>query len=58
MAHALALPIAFWDESYSTADAAELLRAGGGKTAIDAAAAAVILGSYLEARRARMGEDL
>ncbi len=58
MAHALDLPIAFWDESYSTADAAELLRAGSGKTPIDAAAAAVILGGYLEARRARAGEDL
>ncbi len=53
LAQALPLPVAFWDESYSTTDAAGLLQASGGRTPIDAAAAAVILGSYLEARRAR-----
>jgi putative holliday junction resolvase len=58
LAGALPYAIAFWDESYSTVDAAELLKAGGGKTPIDAAAAAVILGNFLEARRSRMGEDL
>jgi putative holliday junction resolvase len=61
MAQAVLLPIAFWDESYSTSDAAGLLeQAGastrarpGGRLGIDAAAAAVILASYLEARRSR-----
>ncbi len=48
---ALALPIAFWDESYSTVDASGLLRAGRSRTGVDAAAAAVILGDFLEARR-------
>ncbi len=51
MAQVLALPVAFWDESYSTVDAAGLLRSGRGHTAIDAAAAAVILRDFLEARR-------
>jgi RNase H-fold protein (predicted Holliday junction resolvase) len=51
MARELQLPIAFWDESFSTMHAAELLRASGGRTPIDAAAAAVILADFLEARR-------
>jgi putative Holliday junction resolvase len=48
---ALSLPVAFWDESYSTVDATGLLQASGSRTGIDAAAAAVILGDFLEARR-------
>jgi putative holliday junction resolvase len=56
LAQALALPVAFWDESYSTADAAGLLLESGGRTAIDAAAAAVILGNYLEARRTKRSD--
>jgi RNase H-fold protein (predicted Holliday junction resolvase) len=51
MARALSLPIAFWDESYSTTDAAGLILESGGRTPIDAAAAAVILSDFLEARR-------
>lgn len=54
LAGALAAPLAFWDESLTTADAASLVRASGGRTPLDAAAAAVILGDYLEARRQTM----
>ena len=56
LAGALSVPVAFWDESFSTADAADLIEAGGGRTPIDAAAAAVILQSFLEARRQRMAD--
>jgi len=52
LAVTLPVPLAFWDESYSSIDAAELLRQSGGRVPIDAAAAAVILTSFLEARRA------
>jgi len=55
LAGALTVPVAFWDESFSTEDAQRLVRAGGGRTSVDAAAAAVILSGFLEARR-RMGE--
>jgi len=51
LAGALSLPVAFWDESHSTEDATRLIRESGGRTAVDAAAAAVILGDFLEARR-------
>jgi putative holliday junction resolvase len=53
LAVTLPVPLAFWDESYSSIDAAELLRQSGGRVPIDAAAAAVILTSFMEARRAR-----
>jgi putative Holliday junction resolvase len=58
LAGALSVPVAFWDESFSSADADRLLREGSGRTAQDAAAAAVILQEFLEDRRAgvRMGE--
>ncbi len=46
------LQVAFWDESYSTVDAGALLR-GSKNTEIDAAAAAVVLNDFLEARRAQ-----
>ena len=49
----LPVPLAFWDESYSSVDAAGLLKQSGGRVPIDAAAAAVILTGFLEARRAR-----
>lgn len=49
------LPVQYWDESYSTADAKAALRAAGGRrkhrTPVDAAAAAVILQDYLSAQR-------
>lgn len=58
LAGALPVPVAFWDESFSSIDAGRLLRAGNGRTAQDAAAAAVILQEFLEGRRAGvcMGE--
>jgi putative Holliday junction resolvase len=55
LARAMPVPVAFWDESYSTADAERLVREGGGRTPLDAAAAAVLLGDFLESRR-RMNE--
>ena len=51
LAGALSVPVAFWDESYSSADATRLVSEGGGRTPRDAAAAAVILQEFLEARR-------
>ncbi len=50
LAGALPVPVAFWDESYSTADAERLVRESGGRTPLDAAAAAVMLQEFLEAR--------
>ena len=55
LAGALTVPVAFWDESFSTEDAERLVRESGGRTPVDAAAAAVILGDFLDARR-RVGE--
>ena len=56
LAERLPVPIAFWDESLSTVEAAAALRAQGrrGKKLrerVDAVAAAVILQSYLDAQR-------
>jgi putative Holliday junction resolvase len=51
LAGALTVPVAFWDESFSTEDAERLVRESGGRTPVDAAAAAVILRDFLEARR-------
>ena len=51
LAGALDVPVAFWDETLSSVDAAELLREGSGRTGIDAAAAALILNDFLDARR-------
>jgi putative Holliday junction resolvase len=56
LAGALAVPVAFWDESFSTKDAERLVHESGGRTPVDAAAAAVILGDFLEARRS-VGEQ-
>lgn len=58
LARALSVPAAFWDETFSTAEAARLAAESGsrraaGRTNIDALAAAVILSDFLEARRAR-----
>jgi putative holliday junction resolvase len=52
LAGALPVPVAFWDETLSSVTAAERLAVSGGKTGIDAAAAAVVLEEYLAARRA------
>jgi putative Holliday junction resolvase len=51
LAGALDIPLAFWDETLSSVDAAGLLREARGLAGIDAAAAAVILADFLEARR-------
>jgi putative Holliday junction resolvase len=51
LAGALDVPVAFWDETLTSVDAAELLRESGSRTGVDAAAAALILSDYLEARR-------
>jgi len=53
LAGALPVPVAFWDESYSSVDADRLMHESSGRAARDAAAAAVILQDYLEARRGR-----
>ena len=59
LAGVLSVPVAFWDESYSTADAALRVREGGGHTPVDAAAAAVILNDFLETRaRGRHGDKV
>jgi putative Holliday junction resolvase len=53
LAGALAIPLAFWDESLSSLDAQSLLSASRGRTGLDAAAAAVFLEDFLAARRQR-----
>ncbi len=53
LAGALPVPVAFWDESLSSLEADRLVSEGGGRTPRDAAAAAVILQEFLEARRRR-----
>lgn len=58
LAGALTLPVAFWDESHSTEDAGRLIRESGGRTPLDAAAAAVILADFLEALRTRKQEEV
>jgi putative Holliday junction resolvase len=54
LAGALPVPVAFWDESFSTYDAAAIV-GHRREASIDAVAAALILQDYLEARRARPG---
>lgn len=50
LAKIIAVPVEYFDESYSTADAEAFLAASGKKrVAVDAAAAAVILQNYLDA---------
>jgi putative holliday junction resolvase len=51
LAGSLAVPAVFWDETLSTVEASRLIAEGGGRTPLDAAAAAVILNDYLDARR-------
>jgi len=52
LAEAVSVPCEYFDESYSTVDAEAYLTATGQKkTPLDAAAAAVILQSYLDATR-------
>jgi putative Holliday junction resolvase len=61
LAQALAIPIEFWDERYSSAVATDILREQGQhrrhmRDKLDATAAAVILQSYLDAQ-APFGEE-
>lgn len=58
LAARLPVPVAFWDETLSTVDALARLAETGSRTAVDAAAAAVLLGDFLAARatRAVVGE--
>ena len=63
LAQAVSVPIEFWDERYSSMVATEILRVKGkhrdrrqGRGAIDAAAAAVVLQSYLDAGACFEGE--
>lgn len=52
LAKKIAIPIEYFDESYSTVDAqAYLLSSGRKKTPLDAAAAAVILQNYLDTQQ-------
>lgn len=56
LARRLSVPVAYWDERLSTVTAAEALRAAGVRPErirerIDAAAAAIILQDFLDARR-------
>jgi len=53
LAGVLSVPIAFWDESLSSHDAAALVRTRAGEP-LDAVAAALILQDFLEARRAKL----
>lgn len=56
LASALPVPVAFWDETLSTYDALARSAEGGGRTPVDAAAAAVLLSDFLGARSARMAQ--
>jgi putative Holliday junction resolvase len=54
------MPVETWDESFSTVEAEELLRQAGAQPSrergrVDAAAAAVLLQRYLDARRREAG---
>jgi putative holliday junction resolvase len=54
LAGVLSVPVAFWDESFSTHDAAATVRRREG-TPLDAVAAALVLQDFLEARRVDSG---
>ncbi len=51
LAGSLDVPVAFWDETLSSVDAAERLAEAGGRTGIDAAAAALILADFLDSSK-------
>lgn len=51
LAAAIEVPVVLWDESFSTLDAASRRGSKRGKRHLDDVAAAVMLQSYLEARR-------
>jgi putative Holliday junction resolvase len=52
LASFLSTPVAFWDETLSTHDAQQLPSVASGRIGVDAAAAALILQGFLDARRA------
>jgi putative holliday junction resolvase len=54
LAGSLSVPVAFWDESLSTHDAAVIVSRRE-RTSLDAVAAALVLQDFLEARRFRLG---
>jgi putative Holliday junction resolvase len=54
LAGAMSLPVAFWDESLSTHDAAAIVGRGE-RVPLDAVAAALVLQDFLDARRAGLG---
>lgn len=56
LAAALPVPVAFWDETLSTADARALLAEGAGRAPVDAVAAAVLLNEFLQARAVRSAQ--
>lgn len=63
LAQEISIPVDFWDERYSSATAAEILRAKGRRRRrvrdrIDATAAAVILQSYLDSRTPLVEEQI
>jgi putative Holliday junction resolvase len=51
LAGALAVPVAFWDETLTSHDARQLPSVAQGRTGVDAAAAALMLQGFLDARR-------
>ncbi len=63
LAQVVEVPIAYWDERHSTVDAERIVRAREGRrsrrqrAAVDDVAAAVILQSYLDAKRAANSEQ-
>ncbi len=57
LAGSLSVPVAFWDESLSTLDAASIVSHREG-TSVDSVAAALVLQDFLEARRARSGREV
>jgi putative Holliday junction resolvase len=50
----LSVPLAYWDETLSSADASALLTQIQSSAGIDAVAAALILGDFLQARRSAL----
>jgi putative pre-16S rRNA nuclease len=56
LAGALPVPVAFWDESLSTFDAASIVGQRE-RALLDAVAAALVLQDFLEARRARSEQE-
>ena len=54
----LPVPVAFWDETLTSSDAASLLAETGSRRSIDAAAAALLLQDFLDRRREAARESV